>query len=195
MYYSPEIIIDSGTSIDEINDEDHLGILLNIPLTVTNFIGSIAAIFIIDKLGRKYIMLRAIPGITVTLILISVSFFFAIFGEDNDAKYIARIWVFILLILYRGLFGNGISWSVWTINSEIYPIHLVTMAVAIATSINWLAAFINASWFLSGLETDEGKVFSFDILAGFGMIAFIYVYWGTHETANHTIEYNVQKIV
>ena len=195
MYYSPEIIIDTGSSLDEVSDEDHLGILLSIPITITNFIGSICAIFIIDKLGRRYLMLRAIPGVTVTLVLISIWFFFCVFGGDESTKMIARIWVFVLLIIYRSLFGNGMSWSVWAINTEIYPIHIADTAIAISTSFSWLSSFIVASWFLSGLETDAGKVFSFDILAIFGVIAFIYVYVAVPETAGQTIEYNVQFLI
>jgi MFS family permease len=194
MYYSPEIIIDTGASIEDIADEDHLGILLSIPITITNFIGSIFAIFIIDKLGRRYLMLRAIPGVTLTLVLISVWFFFCVFGGDEDTKHIARIWVFLLLIIYRSLFGNGMSWSVWAINTEIYPIHLADTAMAISTAVSWLSSFVVASWFLSGLETDAGKVYSFDILAVFGTIAFIYVYYFIHETAGRSIEYNVKRL-
>ena len=63
MYYGPEIIIDSGTTIDGIDDKEQLGIILNIPLAFTNALGSLIAIFLIDDLGRRFIILRTLPGV------------------------------------------------------------------------------------------------------------------------------------
>ena len=45
MYYGPQIIIDSGQSIDGIDDKEQLGIILNIPLAATNAAASLVAVF------------------------------------------------------------------------------------------------------------------------------------------------------
>lgn len=68
-------------------------------------------------------------------------------------------------------------------------------AVALATATNWLFNFIVASMFLTIMETDAGKVYTFDILAGFALFAFIFVYCLVPETANRKIHDNIQAIL
>jgi len=80
MYYGPEIVISSGITIEGIKDKEHLGILLNIPLAFTNALGSLIAVFFIDKLGRRFTMLRTVPGIFASLILISLAMYLSIYG-------------------------------------------------------------------------------------------------------------------
>ena len=61
MYYGPKIIIDTGIKIEGVSLE-RMGIILNIPLAAMNAIGSTIAIFVIDGKGRRFIMLRTLPG-------------------------------------------------------------------------------------------------------------------------------------
>ena len=82
MYYGPEIIIDSGISVDGIDDKEQLGIILNIPLALTNAIGTTIAVFLIDNLGRRFIILRTLPGVFVSLLLVSWSMYLSIFSGD-----------------------------------------------------------------------------------------------------------------
>ena len=66
MYYGPEVIIENGITLGDDYDREQTGILLNIPLSATNAIGSIIAIFLIDRLGRRWIMLRSLPVIFIS---------------------------------------------------------------------------------------------------------------------------------
>lgn len=79
MYYGPEVIIESGITLEGETDKERMGILLNIPLSATNAIGSIIAIFLIDNLGRRWIMLRSLPVILLTLCLISLAMYFSVY--------------------------------------------------------------------------------------------------------------------
>lgn len=101
----------------------------------------------------------------------------------------------ISLVLYLAFFSIGMSSTVWAVNSEIYPIHLIGTACALATATNWLSNFAVSSVFLTSMESDPGKVFTFDILAFFSMLAFIFVYFWVPETANKTISQNINSIV
>lgn len=195
MYYGPEIIIDSGIAIDGIDDREQLGIILNIPFAVANAIGSIVAVFIIDDLGRRYVMLRTLPGIFISLLLVALSMYFSIYSDDALTKTVSHYVFMISIILYLGFFSVGFSSTPWTINSEIYPIHLVGTAVALATATNWMCNFIVASLFLTSMETDAGKVYTFLILAGFTLLAFLFVFFMVPETAGKTIEENIRTIL
>lgn len=60
MYYGPDIMRKAGIQISGLN-EDESALALNIPLSFVNSLGSILAIFFIDSLGRRYIILRTTP--------------------------------------------------------------------------------------------------------------------------------------
>ena len=183
MYYGPEIIIQSGAEIQGINDKERLGILMNIPLAATNAFGSLIAIFIIDNLGRRFMLLRATPFIMLSLIGIALSMHEIIFSYEKKNQDIGRICFVISITLYLLFFSVGFSTTPWTVNSEIYPIHLIGTATALATATNWLSNFVVASVFLSSLESNAGKVFTFLILAFFALSALIFIYFLVPETA------------
>ena len=70
MYYGPDIIQKSGIRIEGLND-DEAAILLNIPLAGFNAIGTFASIFVIDRLGRRSLMLHTLPIITMAWIFVA----------------------------------------------------------------------------------------------------------------------------
>ena len=195
MYYGPEIIIDSGISLDGVEEKEKMGIILNIPLAITNALGSLVAVFVIDGLGRRYVMLRTLPGVFASLISVTICMYFIIYDEDADSKSTARVFVIISLVAYLAFFSAGLSSTVWAVNAEIYPIHLVGTAVALATATNWLSNFAVSSVFLTSMETDAGKVYTFGILAGFALLAFIFVYCLVPETSGRRITENLRAIL
>lgn len=172
-----------------------MGIILNIPLAATNAIGSIIAIFVIDNLGRRYIMLRTLPFIFTTLCLIALAMYLSLYSDDPKTISDGHILFFVSIILYLAFFSIGFSSTPWAVNSEIYPIHLVGTAVALATATNWLSNFVVASLFLSSMETDAGKVYTFLILAFFAVCAFIFIYFLLPETAGKKISENIRNIL
>jgi hypothetical protein len=68
MYFGPEILKKAGFG----NDTDKASLLYqSLPLALTNALGTIIAIVYIDKLGRRYILLRLIPFIAATLLVLA----------------------------------------------------------------------------------------------------------------------------
>lgn len=86
------------------------------------------------------------------------------------------------LILYLCFFSFGMSNTVWIVNTEIYPLHLVGMANSWATATNWLSNFFVASIFLSITESPAGKVYAFLIMAGFVTLSWLFIYYLLPET-------------
>ena len=83
MYYGPIIIKKTGIKIDSIKDPNTLGIILNIPLAFVNSMGTLLSVFYLDSLGRRYILLKTIPGVTVSLILVSISMYCSLYLTDH----------------------------------------------------------------------------------------------------------------
>lgn len=187
MYYGPNIILSTGISVDGV-DEKTLSILLNIPLAAVNAIGSTVAVFVIDNMGRRYTMLRGLPGIFGSLILVSVAEYLSNFCHDKaeETKSAAEVTGNYLamsgLILYLAFFSVSMSSTVWSVNTEIYPIHLVGTASSLATATNWFSNFLVSSFFLVILKSDVGKVAAFLLLAGFTVVAYFFIYYLLPET-------------
>jgi hypothetical protein len=91
------------------------------------------------------------------------------------------------LFLFISFFSVSMSGTVWTINAEIYPIHLIGVGNSIATSSNWLSNFVVSSLFLTITSTDAGKVYAYLILAGFASSAWFFIYFFVPETKGLTI--------
>ena len=79
------------------------------------------------------------------------------------------------------------SGTVWSVNTEIYPIHLIGTANSMATATNWLSNFLVSSLFLTITETQAGKVYAYLILAFFSVSAWIFIYFLLPETNGKSI--------
>lgn len=83
----------------------------------------------------------------------------------------------------------------WTVNSEIYPLHLIGSANSLATCTNWLSNFILASFFLSSLESTKGEIIGFSLLALFSALSWIFVFFLIPETKNKPIVQILREIL
>ena len=193
MYYGPKIIIATGIKLGDFSDEK-MGIILNLPLAFMNALGSTIAIFIIDGKGRRYSMLRTLPGQVVSLLVVSVCMYLSKY-QTGTAQSIGNYLALVSLVIYIAFFSIGFSSTVWSVNTEIYPIHLVGTATALATATNWLSNFVVSSTFLSLMEPDIGKVLAFVILAGFAFTGWLFIYYLLPETNDRPITENVKNIL
>ena len=194
MYYGPNIILSTGISVAGVSKKT-LSVVLNIPLALVNSIGSIFAVFVIDKMGRRYIMLRGLPGIFVSLIIVAASEYLSNFYVDRTINNFGNCLAMIGLLLYLGFFSVSMSSTVWSVNTEIYPIHLIGQASCLATATNWLSNALVSTFFLGMLKTDQGKVGAFLVLSAFTAAAWIFIYALLPETNGKSISKNVSNIL
>jgi len=187
MYYGPDIIQETGISSDSIDNETLL-IILNVPLAFVNAIGSAVAVLLIEKMGRRFIMLRTLPFIVLSCMLVSLSMYLSNFGDSPSTQTFGNYLAMGSLILYLIFFSIGWSSTVWSVNTEIYPIHLVGSASSLATATNWFSNFLVSTFFLSIMKnSDTGKVIAFLLLGGFGLLAFAFVFLLLPETKGRAI--------
>jgi MFS family permease len=189
MYYGPAIILSSGVEIGGLDPkEPTTGIILNLPLAFMNALGTLITAKIIDRLGRRYIMLRFIPGIIISLLIVSYGMYWSTYNpEYSELHKTGGVITLIGLFFFICFFTISLSGVVWTFNSEIFPIHLIGTGNSLATSCNWLSNFIVSSTFLTITSTDAGKVYAYLILCGFSISAWIFVYYLVPETKGYTI--------
>ena len=170
-------------------DDKQAALLLNIPLAGVNAIGTFISLLFIDKLGRRYLMLRTLPFAAASWIVVAIGMWLNGKSDSSDSGLNAgSIMAFTGVILFLLSFSIGMSSTPWTVNSEIYPLHIIGSGGSVATTTNWLSNFVVATIFPLTLTTTAGEVASFSVLAIFAVLAWVFIYFLLPETANKSIQ-------
>lgn len=184
MYYGPDILIQAGLKIPGM-DPDESALLLNIPLAGVNAIGTLISCVYIDKLGRRFLMLRTLPISSIGWLITAFGMYLNGYtSQTTVGSYVA----FTGIILFLASFSIGMSSTPWTVNTEIYPLHVIGTANSLSTTTNWATNFVVATVFLIFLDTKLGSVLSFVFLAGMAMCAWVFIYYLLPETAGRNID-------
>ena len=118
---------------------------MNIPLAGFNVIGTLGATFMIDRLGRRYLMLCTLPFIMMAWLIVAIGMSMT---ENPESEHIGGVLSFFGLLMFLLFFSFGMSATPWTVNAEIYPLHVIGTANSLATTMNWVSNFLVASVFL-----------------------------------------------
>ena len=133
IYYSPEILRMSGYPSAK------AAILAAAIIGVANVLITIVSILLVDRLGRRVLLLLSTAGMALALTLIGVAF------HQKSASFV----VFYEVIGYVVSFGIGLGPVMWLLISEIYPTKIRGKAMSIATLTVWGANWVVAATFLS----------------------------------------------
>ena len=84
MYYGSDIMREAGVSLSDDLSKNESSLLLYIVLSVMNAVGSITSIFCIDRLGRRYLILRSMPLAAIAWIVTAVGMGYRGLAENNE---------------------------------------------------------------------------------------------------------------
>ncbi|MGW8316768.1 MAG: sugar porter family MFS transporter [Bacteroidales bacterium] len=171
IYYGPRIMEQAGFEIGEaLGGQVIIGIV--------NVLFTLFAIWKIDTIGRKPLLMAGTSGMLVSLIAIGV-----LFGIHR-AEGILLI-VFILVFIASFAFSLGPV--VWVILSEIYPNSIRGRTMSIATVATWMGTSIIGQMIPMSLES-IGPMFTFWIFALF-CLPTLWIGWRIMpETKGKTLE-------
>ena len=162
---------------------------INIVSGMINIIATVVAIALIDRIGRRPLLLWGAVGMVLTLGVLAAVF--ATATTDADGKVIlAQPYGLIALVAANAyVFAFGVSWgpAVWTMLSEMFPNRMRGSALAVAVTAQWLANWLITVSFpimLRGL----GSAFAYAVYAGFAAIAVIFVARWVRETKGRALE-------
>jgi sugar porter (SP) family MFS transporter len=160
---------------------------ITVATSIVNVLVTLVAIALVDKVGRKPLLLVGSAGMAVTLGLMSVAFSHAT-GEGASLT-LAGNWGPIALIaanLYVVFFG--LSWGpmVWVLLGEMFPNRIRAIALAVAASAQWIANFLITVTFPSLAEI--GLTFAYGLYAAFAVVSFVFVHRAVRETKGMELE-------
>ncbi len=171
IYYAPVIFKETG-----INSSSSL--LQTIIIGVVNVISTFIAIGMVDKIGRRKLLLIGSVLMGISLISVGLCFHYSYF--DN---YI----VLVFMLLYVASFGATMGAVVWVYISEIFPNLIRSMALSVATLALWLADFAVTLSF-PVMTKQLGVSVTMFCYAFFCAAAFIYMFFKVKETKGRSLE-------
>lgn len=193
MYYGPSIMIAANIKIGNYNEKVSASIL-HIPLSFTNAVGTCLSIFFIDSLGRRYVMLRALPIIVLSFLVVATGMFLQPTDPTQTSTFAGDL-AFYGTLLFLLTFGIGMSSPPWTVCSEVFPLHVIGTANSLTTTTNWLSNFVVAEIFPIMLSRDALKGWAFVLLAISSGLCWIFIYVMLPETANKEISQILKDIL
>ncbi|MEJ2870686.1 sugar porter family MFS transporter [Actinomycetospora sp. OC33-EN08] len=157
-----------------------------------NVLSTIVAILIVDRVGRRPMLLAGSLGMTVTLGVMAVAFSQSVptVSESGEATVgLPGAWGPIALVA-ANLFvvAFAITWGpvVWVLLGEIFPNYLRAAALSVAAAAQWIANFLITVTFQS--LADIGLTLAYGLYTAFALISFFFVYRSISETKGKELE-------
>lgn len=171
IMFAPEIFQASGSAkVDSM--------MLSVIVGLTNFFMTIVALWLVDKKGRKTLLLWGAAGMVISLGYLCYEFAKPV---QNGAG------VLIALLLYISFFAASFAPVMWVIISEIYPNRIKGVAMSFSTAVSWMCVFL-AVYFAPVIQGALGLNYLFGIFGLFSVLAFVFVKIWIPETKGKTLE-------
>ncbi|MGP3536323.1 sugar porter family MFS transporter [Microbacterium sp. RD1] len=180
FYYSTTLW--RAVGFDESN-----ALLSSVITSVTNVVVTLIAIWLVDKVGRKPILLTGSVIMALSLGTMALAFAFAE-GTGKDVTLPAPWGTIALIAANLFVVGFGASWGplVWVLLGEIFPSRIRGKALGLAAAAQWLANFLITVTFppMSGWSLP----LTYAMYAAFAALSFFYVWWKIPETKGVELE-------
>lgn len=173
MYYAPRIFRALGYA-------PALQMDFTILVGLVNVLATVAALFLVDRWGRKPILYAGFAAMAVSMASVAL-----VLGSGGGplADHVA---VVMLLVFIVG-FAMSAGPIVWTLCAEIQPLQARDFGIGVSTVANWVANMIVAATFLSLLDV-LGRAETFWLYAGFNAAFILLTLLWVPETRGVSLE-------
>ncbi|TFA98874.1 hypothetical protein CCMA1212_009314 [Trichoderma ghanense] len=178
IYYAPTIFGQLGLS------GNTTSLLATGVYGIVNTLSTLPALFLIDRVGRRPLLMCGATGTFISLIIVG-----SIVGKYGSAlsQHAAAGWVGIAFIyIYDINFSYSFAPIGWVYPSEIFNLGSRSKAMAITTSSTWMCNFIIGLVTPDMLETLKWGTYIF--FAAFCLIGLVFTYFCVPETKGRSLE-------
>ncbi|KAF9576748.1 hypothetical protein EC968_005521 [Mortierella alpina] len=148
---------------------------ITVGVSICNLLSTLASVFLIDKTGRRTLLLISSGGVALSSVLLVI-------GAYADVGVLVVVSVF----LYIACFAIGLGPIPWLLLSELLPTYALSPASSIATAVNWGTNFVIGLIFPT-LNNGLGNG-TFILFAAITAAGFVYIWFFVPETKARPIE-------
>ena len=181
LYYAPEIFKSMGSKTDS-------ALLQTIIVGSANLLFTILAIVMVDKAGRKPLMIMGALGMSLAMFALGTSF----------ATHTVGLFSLICMLVYVASFAMSWGPVTWVLLSEIFPNKIRGRAMAVAVAAQWISNYL-VSWTFPMLDKDSFLIekfnhgFAYWIYGLMALLATLLIWRFVPETKGKTLE-EMEKI-
>lgn len=173
VYFAPKIFSEAGFS----DPKD--AIFATIIVGIMSVIATFLTVLLIDRFGRKKLLLMSQTGVILALAVLVASF--AMQSELIDLIAVGAV------PLYVFLYSLGLGPIVWVLISEIFPLPVRAKALALCTFTSLVSNYLVVLSF-PNLITSLGSSWTFFIYGAASLIAFLFCIKYVPETKGKSLE-------
>lgn len=171
IYYAPRIFEMAGLGA-------HSSLLSTVGIGLINFIFTLLGINIIDRVGRRILMIVGSFGLIASLFLVAITFY-----SGHFSGFAIPVYMMIFIAFFA--FSQGAV--IWVFISEIFPNQVRAKGQTLGSSTHWIMAAIIAFCFPYLAESLGGAVtFSFFCIMMVCQLVFVWKFMP--ETKGHSLE-------
>ncbi len=176
LYFGTEIFKKMGSSTNA-------ALIQTVVVGAVNLTFTIIAIWTVDRLGRKPLMIIGASGMAISLLAMGGAAFY----QKTD------MWILFFMLGYIACFALSVGPVTWVILSEIFPNRIRGRAMAVATVFLWSANYVVTQTFTMMDESQwlTGKFhhgFPFWLYGALSVVLAVFVWRCVPETKGKTLE-------
>lgn len=169
--YASTIFASVGAGIDQ-------QLLGTVGIGIVNLVFTLVAMWQVDKLGRRPLMLMGSIGLTVLYIVLALAL----------KAQMSTVWIAVFVFFAIGMYATSLAPVTWVLISEIFPNKVRAMATSMAVVFLWIGYFILTFTFPILIEAMGSTYSPFILYAAICLIGFFFVKTKVKETKGRTLE-------
>jgi sugar porter (SP) family MFS transporter len=178
IYYAP-------TTLTNVGYGNEAAIYANLLIGVVNVAMTFVAIWLIDRVGRKPLLLTGLVGMVLSLTVLGLSSL--LLPQPSNPTDPAAIITLVCLAGFIVSFAATWGPTVWVMLPEVLPLRIRGTAMGVAIFLHWLANFAVSQTFPVFLAA-WGPGITFLGYAVIGVVAFVFVSALVTETKERSLE-------
>jgi len=175
IYYAPTIVQSAGIP------SASGAILATAGIGLVNVVMTVVAMVLIDRMGRRPLLLGSLAGMAVALGMLGFGFLASTSTTSLAGLSVACLMVFV------GAFAIGLGPIFWLLIAEIYPLRVRGLAMSVATTANWASNLVVSLTFLTLLQA-LGPGNTFWLYGLVAIVAWYFAFRLVPETRGRTLE-------
>ena len=179
----------STTLWQSVGFDESQALLTSTFTSIMNIVATIIAILLVDRVGRRVMLLVGSAGMAVSLALMALAFSFGEMSAGAESVTLPDPWSTVALVAANAfVMFFGTTWGplVWVLLGEIFPNRIRASALAVAAAAQWAANWAVSASFPT--LSDIGLSFAYGLYAAFALLSLVFVFLWVPETKDRELE-------